>query len=124
MVERIKSKDNTENIGICFEPLSPGCCFLEAWEQEAHKALELDDNDPYIHSALTNLYVMQRQYDKAIASAERALALGPGAARSQSSMGTALAFSCRFNEAIPSYEEAIRLDPYPPGTLFRLLGGA
>jgi len=67
---------------------------------------------------------MQRQYDKAIASAERALALGPGAARSQSSMGTALAFSCRFNEAIPFYEEAIRLDPYPPGTLFRLLGGA
>ena len=33
MVERIKSKDNTENIGICFEPLSPGCCFPEAWEQ-------------------------------------------------------------------------------------------
>jgi len=97
---------------------------LKLADDAAHKALELDDSDPYIHSALTNLYVMQRQYDKAIASAERALALGPGAARSQSSMGTALAFSCRFNEAIPFYEEAIRLDPYPPGTLFRLLGGA
>ncbi len=93
-------------------------------DDAAHKALGLDDRDPYIHSALTNLYVMQRQYDKAIASAESALALGPGAARSQSSMGTALAFSCRFNEAIPFYEEAIRLDPYPPGVLFRLLGGA
>jgi len=93
-------------------------------DDAAHKALGLDDRDPYIHSALTNLYVMQRQYDKAIASAESALALGPGAARSQSSMGTALAFSCRFNEAIPFYEEAIRLDPYPPGALFRLLGGA
>jgi adenylate cyclase len=67
---------------------------------------------------------MQRQYDKAIASAERALALGPGAARSQSSMGTALAFSCRFNEAIPFFEEAIRLDPYPSSPLFRLLGSA
>jgi len=93
-------------------------------DDAAHKALGLDDRDPSIHSALTNLYVMQRQYDKAIASAESALALGPGAARSQSSMGTALAFSCRFNEAIPFYEEAIRLDPYPPGALFRLLGGA
>jgi adenylate cyclase len=90
----------------------------------AHKALDLDDSDPYIHSVLTNLYVMQRRYDEAAVSAERALALGPGAARSQSSMGTALAFSCRFHEAIPFFEEAIRLDPYPPSPVFRLLGGA
>jgi adenylate cyclase len=89
-----------------------------------HKALTLDDTDPQIHSALTNLYVMQRQHDKAIASAERALELGPGAARSQTSMGTALVFACRFSEAIPFFEEAIRLDPYPPATQFRALGGA
>jgi tetratricopeptide (TPR) repeat protein len=73
---------------------------------------------------MTNLYVMQRQYDKAIAAAERALALGPGAARSQSSMGIALNFSCRFKEAIPFYEEAIRMDPYPPSSSFRVLGSA
>lgn len=73
---------------------------------------------------MTNLYVMQKQYDKAIAAAERALALGPGAARSQSSMGTALHFSCRFIEAIPFYEEAIRMDPFPPGSAFRALGSA
>ena len=30
----------------------------------------------------------------------------------------------RFLEAIPFYEEAIRLDPYPPGLVFRLLGSA
>ena len=89
-----------------------------------HKALALDDTDPHIHSALTGLYVMQRQHDKAIASAGRALELGPGAARSQSTMGTALIFACRFSEAIPFFEEAIRLDPYPPATQFRALGGA
>jgi adenylate cyclase len=93
-------------------------------DDAAHKALGLDDSDPYIHSALANLYVMQRRYDEAIASAERALALGPGAARSQSSMGMALNFSCRFSEAIPFFHEAIRLDPYPPSPLFRLLGSS
>jgi adenylate cyclase len=105
--------------------------FAESYEESmkraddaAHKALSLDDNDPYIQSALTNLYVMQRKHEKAIASAERALATGPSASRSQSSMGIALYFSCRFNEAIPFFEEAIRMDPYPPGPWFRLLAGA
>ena len=93
-------------------------------EDAAHKALSLDENDPYIQSSLTNLYVMQREHEKAIASAERALATGPSASRSQSSMGVALYFSCRFNEAIPFFEETIRMDPYPPGAQFRLLGGA
>jgi len=93
-------------------------------EDAAHKALSLDENDPYIQSSLTNLYVMQREHEKAIASAERALATGPSASRSQSSMGVALYFSCRFNEAIPFFEETIRMDPYPPSAQFRLLGGA
>jgi adenylate cyclase len=39
-------------------------------------------------------------------------------------MGVALYFSCRFNEAIPFFEQAIRMDPYPPGAQFRLLGSA
>jgi adenylate cyclase len=93
-------------------------------DDAARKALSLDENDPYIQSSLTNLYVMQREHEKAIASAERALATGPSASRSQSSMGVALYFSCRFSEAIPFFEEAIRMDPYPPGPFFRLLGGA
>ena len=105
--------------------------FAESYEKSmkladdaAHRALSLDDNDPYIQSAMTNLYVMRGKYEKAIASAERALATGPSASRSHSSMGVALYFSCRFNEAIPFFEEAIRMDPYPPGPLFRLLAGA
>jgi adenylate cyclase len=105
--------------------------FAESYEESmkladdaAHKALSLNDNDPYIQSSLTNLYVMQGKHEKAIASAERALATGPSASRSQMSMGVALYFSCRFNEAIPFFEEAIRMDPYPPGPWFRLLAGA
>jgi TolB-like protein/class 3 adenylate cyclase/cytochrome c-type biogenesis protein CcmH/NrfG len=88
----------------------------------AHQALALDDADPSVHRTLTNLYVMQRQYDKAIASAERTLELAPGASGSHSAMGVALRFACRFAEAVPFCEEAIRLDPYRSAVLFRHLG--
>lgn len=93
-------------------------------DDAAHKALVLEKDDPYVLSALTNVYVMQRHYEKAIASAQRALELSPGSARSQGTMATALMFACRFDEAIPFHEEAVRMDPYPPGTVFRLLGSA
>jgi adenylate cyclase len=87
----------------------------------AEKALTLNDSDPAIYSTLTNLYVMQRQYDKAITSAGQAIELSPGGARAHVSMGYALYFSCRFREAIPFFEQAIRLNPYPPGLYFRSL---
>jgi adenylate cyclase len=87
----------------------------------AEKALTINDSDPAIYSTLTNLYVMQRQYDKAITSAEQAIELSSGGARAHISMGFALFFSCRFGEAIPFFEQAIRLNPYPPGLYFRSL---
>jgi adenylate cyclase len=90
----------------------------------AQKALALDDSDPIIYSTLTNLYVMQRQYDKAIASAERDLELSPGGGRAHLSMGIALLFACRFGESIPFFEQGIRLNPYPPDSHIRLLGSA
>jgi adenylate cyclase len=93
-------------------------------DDAAHTALAIEKADPYVLSALANVYVMQRQYERAIDSAERALEISPGSARSQNNMATALLFACRFNEAIPFYEEAIRLDPYPSGLVFRLLGSA
>ena len=53
------------------------------------KALVLDDSDPGTHLCFARLYSMQRQYDKAIASAERALELGPGQARAHFGLGGA-----------------------------------
>jgi adenylate cyclase len=90
----------------------------------AQKALALDDSDYLTHSCFSALYIMQRQHDKAIASAERALELSPSGVRPLTSLGTALIYACRFNEAVQYFEQAIRLDPFPPSTLFRNLGGA
>ncbi len=88
------------------------------------KALALDATDPRIHRALTNLYIMQRRYEKAIASAEHQVELSPSGAQAYASLGTALKYACRFSEAIHFLEQAIRLNPYPPSSHLRLLGSA
>jgi tetratricopeptide (TPR) repeat protein len=92
--------------------------------EAAQKALVLDASAPGTHSCFAYLYIMQKQHDKAIASAERALELSPSGVRPLTSLGTALIYACRFNEAVQYFEQAIRLDPFPPSTLFRNLGGA
>jgi len=92
--------------------------------EAAQKALALDPSDPRTHMGWANLYVMQREHDKAIASAERAVALNPGGARSLYALAIAMFYSCRFNEAVTVYEQAMRLDPFPSSMYFRNLGGA
>jgi adenylate cyclase len=90
--------------------------------QAAQKALALDAADPRVYRALTNLYLMQGQYEKAIAAAERQLELSPSGALAYSSMATALRWSGRYSEAISFAEQSIRLDPYPSAVTFRNLG--
>ncbi len=92
--------------------------------EAAQKALALDPSDPRTHVGWANLYVMQREYDKAIASAEQAVALNPGGARSLYVLAIAMFYSCRFDEAITLHEQAMRLDPFPSSMYFRNLGGA
>jgi adenylate cyclase len=92
--------------------------------ESAQKALALDDSDPLVHTCFSSLYIMQRQHDKAIVSAERALELSPSGARAYHSLGSALWFACRFSEAVQHFEQAIRLDPFPSSVAMRSLGNA
>jgi adenylate cyclase len=85
------------------------------------KALILDESDYRIHIVLSNLYIMQRENDKAIYSAQRAVELCPGGAIAQAVLGTALRFACRFDESVQFREQAIRLDPFPIALEYRNL---
>jgi adenylate cyclase len=58
--------------------------------EAAQKALALDPSDPRTHMGLGYLYIMQQEYDKAIASAERAVASNPGGARSLEALAMAM----------------------------------
>jgi adenylate cyclase len=90
----------------------------------AEKALALDDSDPGTHACFARLYAIKKQHDKAIASAKRALELGPGEARAHFSLGGALMHACRFSEAIQYQEEAIRLDPFAPSSYIHALSAS
>ena len=88
------------------------------------KALELDDSDPRVHISFCNLYTMQGTHDKALKSAKIAVELSPNGARAVLNLGSASLWVGQIEEAIHYYEQAIRLNPFPPGVYFRSLGRA
>jgi len=66
--------------------------------------------------------VYRREYDKAIADAEQAIALNPNDAKAQYTMGETLVFCGRSAEAVEYLEKAMSLDPEYPGLYVFTLG--
>jgi adenylate cyclase len=80
------------------------------------KAIALDDSLPLAHQLLSGVYVWEKkQHDRAIAEAERAVALDPNNADGYVNLGSALTWAGRAEEGIGLMEKAMRLNPrYPP----------
>ncbi len=86
------------------------------------KAIELDDTNGYNHAFYGFLLVMIRQYDKAVAEAERGVALDPNVADIYGWLGMIYRYVGRWEEAIHVYEKAVRLNPIPPNFYLYGLG--
>jgi TolB-like protein/Tfp pilus assembly protein PilF len=78
----------------------------------AKKSIEIEDN-PDAHSLLANIYFLRRKWDEAIVEGKKAIEMVPNGAGAHISLGIALAFADRGQEAIPILEKGIRLSPYP-----------
>jgi len=102
---------------------SPGKSMARAAEL-AQKALALNDTLDLPHSLLANIYLLSRQYEKAVAEAERAVALNPNGADAHAHLGMTLNYVGRREEAIALLEKAIRLNPIPPNWYSFTLGEA
>ena len=63
------------------------------------------------HGLLSTIYSQKREYDKAIAEGERAVALDPNGAIAHEIYAMSLFFAGRYKEAIPMFQKAIRLNP-------------
>ena len=97
---------------------------LEKSMELAQKALAMDDSIAEVHGLLCMLYIIKREYDKAIAEGERAVALNPGGTSVLLNYARSLTVAGRPEEGIPLFQKAIRLNPFGPPTLYREFGHA
>jgi adenylate cyclase len=97
---------------------------LEKAIELAQKAIAMGDSTGVPHSLLCALYTARKEFDKAIAEGERAVALNPGDPQSLNDYAFCLVLTGRPEEAIPLYEKAIRLCPLGISSLYVGYGGA
>jgi adenylate cyclase len=77
----------------------------------AKKSICLDESLDRAYLGLSQIYLLKRQHDKAIAEGERAIDLNPNSAMAYEELANCLNFAGRPEEAIPLCEKAIRLNP-------------
>jgi tetratricopeptide (TPR) repeat protein len=88
----------------------------------AHRAAELDDNDPWAHLALGCLAFNSRQTDDAVREFQRALDLNPNFAVAYNYLGHAVVSDGRHEEAIGYFQQAFRMSPHDPLIAFLYTG--
>ncbi len=89
-----------------------------------HKAIALDDTLDFGHFTLAALYVVTRQYEKALAEGERAVALNPNGADALSALAGTVGCMGRWQESITLAKKSIRLNPFPLPSYYHWLGRA
>jgi len=88
------------------------------------KSMMLDDTQPEVHSLWNTIYLVHRQWDKAIAEGKEAITLGPSNAVSHVLLAYAMLLSGEFEEAVALAERSIRLTPYCPNFYLSILAQA
>jgi adenylate cyclase len=89
----------------------------------AQKAITLNDSLPQAHILLGILYQWKnKQHERAIAEAERAIALDPNSAVGYFALGDILGFAGRPAEGIELVQKAMRLNPRYPAPFANTLG--
>ncbi len=97
---------------------------LEKAMELVQKTLSMDDSLSGAHNLLSAIYIQKKEYDKAIAEGERAVALQPSGAVAHEFYGTSLLMAGHPKEALPIFQKVIRLNPYGSASSFLLLGSA
>jgi adenylate cyclase len=90
----------------------------------SQKALALDDTSADAHALLGSIYLVQGQWEDAVAEGERSVDLNPNSADNIGVLGMTLYSVDRAEEAIALFEKAIRLNPMPPDWLLENLASA
>ena len=95
---------------------------IEKGMEMARKVLAIDESIASAHGLLSNLYAIKREYDKALAEGERAVALEPRNQPVLSNYSGVLRATGRPEEAIPLLQKAIRQNPFGPASIYNEFG--
>jgi TolB-like protein len=87
-------------------------------------ALGSDEGKGRVYPQLGNLYAMKKDYEKAIELGEKGIAMVPNGAEAHAWLAMSLNFAGRGEEALPFFEKAIRLNPFPPAFYYLQFGHA
>ncbi len=82
--------------------------------EEAQIAVALDDKDATSFFIRGRVHLIRREYDLSISDLRTAIDLNPCLATAHCGLGDSLSYSGRMIEAVPHFEEAIRLSPHDP----------
>jgi len=91
---------------------TPAKSLQRAFELE-QKALAMDDSIDIAHSILGSIYLMKRQYEKALSEAEQAVALNPNGADAHGFLAWIVGCLGRWEESISYTTKSLRLNPIP-----------
>jgi tetratricopeptide (TPR) repeat protein len=80
----------------------------------AHRAIELDHEDPWAHLALGYVAFTERQTEESVREYMRALDLNHNFSTAYGYLGWALVFDGQSEEAIRYFQQALRMSPYDP----------
>ena len=95
---------------------------IEKGMEMARKVLVIDESIASAHGLLSSLYAIRREYDKALAEGERAVALEPWSQPVLVNFSGVLRATGRPEEAIPLLQKAIRQNPFGPSSIYTEFG--
>jgi adenylate cyclase len=88
--------------------------------QYAQKAISLNESSS-AHGLLSWIYMMTRQYDKALEEGEKSVALGPNSADAYAWYAQVLVSAGEPAKGISLAEKALRMNPFPPSWSYNAL---
>ncbi|MEE4263826.1 MAG: adenylate/guanylate cyclase domain-containing protein [Desulfobacteraceae bacterium] len=100
---------------------SPLESFVEA-ENNAQKAISLNDSLDIPHLLMAHIHLLKKEYDEAVFEAERAVALNPNGADALCILGFFTSLAGEPQKATVLLKKAFRLNPVPPPYYYTYLG--